>query len=167
MTGFIRVLYSRKCSLRGYKETRMHDVLNSLRLIFSSQTKFCYSNSKLLLSFKLLILLFHHCFIFRVMIMLLFMSMAWDCVSELWSQSGLLVILQTIHKYGEPKWNDTDRVNPKKSKNDLSHSQCVHFKSHVGWPGREPGPLQWEAFLWCSYRPNTLLYLQIHCWLLE
>jgi hypothetical protein len=34
--------------------------------------------------------------------------MGWNCVSELRPSTGLLVILQMIYEYGEPRWNDID-----------------------------------------------------------
>jgi hypothetical protein len=38
-----------------------------------------------------------------------FMSIGWDYVFEVRPPTGLLFILQTIHEYGQPQWNDTDR----------------------------------------------------------
>jgi hypothetical protein len=37
-----------------------------------------------------------------------------------------------------------DRGNPKKSEKDLSHCYFVHHKSHMDWPGSEPGSPRWE-----------------------
>jgi hypothetical protein len=39
----------------------------------------------------------------------------------------------------EPRWNDTDREEPKYSEKNLSHCQSVNFISLVDWPEREPG----------------------------
>jgi hypothetical protein len=39
----------------------------------------------------------------------LFMSVGWDCVSELRPPTGLLFIHQVIYEYREPRWNDIDR----------------------------------------------------------
>jgi hypothetical protein len=41
---------------------------------------------------------------------------------------------------GEPRWNDIYRGNPKNYEKALSQCNYVHQKSHMGWPGREPGP---------------------------
>jgi hypothetical protein len=43
------------------------------------------------------------------------MSMASDYVSELWSPTGLLFILQVIYVCGKPKRNDIDREKLKNS----------------------------------------------------
>jgi hypothetical protein len=36
-------------------------------------------------------------------------------------------------------WDDTDRGKPKYFEKSLSYSNFVHPKSHVDWPGLEPG----------------------------
>jgi hypothetical protein len=45
----------------------------------------------------------------NVDVMLLFMSMDWDYVSELRRLRGLLFIPRVIYECGEPRWNDIDR----------------------------------------------------------
>jgi hypothetical protein len=42
------------------------------------------------------------------------------------------------------EWN-IDRGKPKNSEKHLSQCYSVHHKSHMYWPGREPGPPRWEA----------------------
>jgi hypothetical protein len=59
------------------------------------------------------------------------MSMAWDYVSELHPQTGLLFIPHAIYGYGEQRWNDIDRVNQNTSYNYLSQCHFVHHKSHM------------------------------------
>jgi hypothetical protein len=42
-------------------------------------------------------------------------------------------------------WNDPDKGNPKYSERNLSQYHFFHKKSHMDWPGIEPGPPRWEA----------------------
>jgi hypothetical protein len=58
------------------------------------------------------------------------MLMGWDYVSELLPPMGLLFISQVIYEYGEPWWNDSDRVKPKNLEKNLSHFHFVHRKQH-------------------------------------
>jgi hypothetical protein len=61
---------------------------------------------------------------------LLFMSMGRDYISELQPLTGLLFIPQ-IYEYGEPRWNDINRVKPKTLDKNLSQCHFVHYKSHM------------------------------------
>jgi hypothetical protein len=72
--------------------------------------------------------------------LLLFMSIWWDNVSELRPLASLLFIPQMIYEYGEPRWNYVDRGKPK-------NLEChfVHHRFNMNWPGRELRPSQWEA----------------------
>jgi hypothetical protein len=65
-----------------------------------------------------------------MLLLLLFMSMGWDNVCELWP----LFILQVIYEYGEPRWNDIDRENPKNWDRSLSQCHSVHHNSHKHIP---------------------------------
>jgi hypothetical protein len=51
---------------------------------------------------------------------MLFMSMGWDDVSELWPPTGLLFISQAINEYGQPQWNDIEKGQPNISDKNLS-----------------------------------------------
>jgi hypothetical protein len=57
---------------------------------------------------------------------------------------SILRILQMIW-VRERRWNDIDRGKPKNSEKNLSQCHFGQHKSHMDWPGREPGPPRWEA----------------------
>jgi hypothetical protein len=52
-----------------------------------------------------------------------------------------LLLIPRIYEYGEPRWNDIVRGQPKNSERNLSQFHFVHHKSLLHWPG----PLRWEA----------------------
>jgi hypothetical protein len=79
------------------------------------------------------------------LLLLLFMLMEWDYISELQPPTGLLFIPQVIYEYREPQWNDIDRGKPKNSEINLSQGHFVCHRSHMDWPRHEPGPLQWSS----------------------
>jgi hypothetical protein len=70
-------------------------------------------------------------------LLLLFMSMGWDYISELRPPMDLLNIPQMIYEDGEPRWNDIDRGNLKNCEKNLSECHSVH---HMDWPERKPRP---------------------------
>jgi hypothetical protein len=72
-------------------------------------------------------------------------SMGWDDVSELLPLTDIFFISQMIYGYRERRWNDTDRGKAKNSEKNLSQCHSVHHKSHMDWPGREPGTPWWQA----------------------
>jgi hypothetical protein len=49
-------------------------------------------------------------------------------------------IFFSLFQVMEHRWNETDRGKPK-----YSEEKPVHHKSHMHWPGIEPGPPQLEA----------------------
>jgi hypothetical protein len=42
-------------------------------------------------------------------------------------------------------WNDADNGKPKYAERNLSHHHIFYHKSHMFWPGIEPGPSWLEA----------------------
>jgi hypothetical protein len=61
------------------------------------------------------------------LLLLLFMSVGWNFVSELRPLTGLLFALQMICESGEPRRNDINREQPKNLRN-LSQCQFLHHK---------------------------------------
>jgi hypothetical protein len=44
---------------------------------------------------------------------------------------NILFIPHMIYEYGERRWNDIDRGNPKNSEKILSQCHVVHHRSHM------------------------------------
>jgi hypothetical protein len=60
------------------------------------------------------------------------MSMEWEYVFELRPKTDLLFTPQMVYDYGQPWWNDTDRVKPENSRKNLSQCQSVsHGLTHA------------------------------------
>jgi hypothetical protein len=118
-------LYSR--GFQGFK-TRRHILCSLLthEIFTKNTTNFCCKHDPLLVnkflklsdwwdawqSYASLIFQCQISFLFlRLLLLLLFMPIEWDYVSEVRPPTGLLFVSQ-MYDYG-PRWNDTDRVKPK------------------------------------------------------
>jgi hypothetical protein len=75
---------------------------------------------------------------------LLFISTEWHCLRFV-PPAGLPLNPQKTYEYAEPRWNDADRVKPKKSEKSLSQCHFIHQKYHLYWLGHEPGSPTWWA----------------------
>jgi hypothetical protein len=71
--------------------------------------------------------------------LLLFMSIGRDYVSELRPPTGQLFISQMIHEYVEPRWNDIDRGKPKTSEKILPSAILSTINLIWTKPGANPG----------------------------
>jgi hypothetical protein len=79
---------------------------------------------------------------FHIRLLLLFMSIGWDCVSEEQPPTDLLFITQITYEYGEPRWNDTDRRKPKSRTETCPNvTLSTTNPTWTDWPG----PRRWEA----------------------
>jgi hypothetical protein len=99
-----------------------------------------------------------------ISILLLLLSMGWDCVSELPPPIGVLFALQMVYEHW---WNDIDRRKLKKSEKNLSQCHFVRHKSHMEWPGREPLLRARRLTAWAMARPSctriSVTYLALWC----
>jgi hypothetical protein len=77
--------------------------------------------------------------------MAFFTSTGWDYVSEQRPLSGLLFVPKMVYEVWEPRWQDTDRGNPKNAKKNKSQCHTVDHKYHMESSGREHVPPPWEA----------------------
>jgi hypothetical protein len=50
-----------------------------------------------------------------------------------------------LYECGQPQQNDTNGVKAKDSEKTCRSVTFALYKSHIDWPGREPGPPQWET----------------------
>jgi hypothetical protein len=57
----------------------------------------------------------------------------------------MMIIIFVLFLVMEHRWNEINRGKPKYSEKNLSQCHFVHYKSHMDWPGIEPGPPRWEA----------------------
>jgi hypothetical protein len=64
-----------------------------------------------------------------------------------------------IYEYGERRWNDIDRGNPKKSEKNLSQSHFIKHKSHMDWRGGEPGNPRWEVGEASTYSSSSFVWV--------
>jgi hypothetical protein len=76
-------------------------------------------------------------------------AVGWDYTStEFRPLTGPLFLTQMMH---EGIWSsdgmilDICKENPKDAEKILFPCHSIHHKSHMDWPGREPGPVRWEA----------------------
>jgi hypothetical protein len=97
-------------------------------------------------------------------LLLLFMSMGWDDVTEFHPPTGLLFFLRCYMNI-EPRRNDTYKGKLKNS--EINLSQCVHHEVHMDWPGCKSGPLRWEAGDWAPESWHRKQATNVCEWLLN
>jgi hypothetical protein len=67
----------------------------------------------------------------------------------------------------EHRWNEIYRGKPKYSGKTLSQCHFVHHKSHMDWPGIEPGPPRWEAGDWLPEPLHGQVYILLNVYLMK
>jgi hypothetical protein len=73
------------------------------------------------------------------------MSMWWDYVSEVWPQRPRPIVLSPDNIW---VWSLVDWYWQRKAEETRGKPvpvSVVHHKSHMDWPGREPGPPLWQV----------------------
>jgi hypothetical protein len=73
-------------------------------------------------------------------VMSAFLLLRW--VESVWDWEVIRPIVQhpdDAYESMDQRWNDTDRGNAKDAERNLFECHFVHHKSHMNYPGREPG----------------------------
>jgi hypothetical protein len=65
------------------------------------------------------------------------------CATVWWRWRWLLFFV--LFLVMEHRWNEIERGKRKNLGKNMSQCHFVHHKSHMDWPGIEPGPPRWEA----------------------
>jgi hypothetical protein len=74
-----------------------------------------------------------------MLLLLLFVSMGWDYVSELRPLTSLLFIPQMTYESEEAQWNDSDRGKPNKFEKTCPSAILSTTKPTWTDPGTNPG----------------------------